>query len=425
MKEEPKSPLASPLSSLWRAEIFVLFSIGLLHNLDRTIMSGLLQPIKEDFGLSDAATGALSGMAFGIAYVTLGLPLARVADMGNRRWILAISLALWSALTIACGFAAGFWTFFAARLGVGFFEAAGTPAMFALCADRVAPGRRSRAASILVFGTAIGAMIGITGGGAIAQWAGWREAFWLGGLPGLLLAPLAFRFLVEPRPVPQFRIASLFGSMHSAYAGLLRKPAFRYVVLGAMTLALWYWGTATWFITYLVRSHGMSLAQASFGYGVLTGVSSLVGISLNGMLGDRLVQRDTRWLGWLPAAAVLACTAFAVFIFIVPSGTAALVLYMICSIFTGVIVPAQVAAVYALAGVRARGAAVAVLHFCIYLVGLAIAPAAVGAISDALLPTRGEDSLAMSLLIITGTLPLAALFYFLSTRHFARDIERD
>lgn len=420
------SPTISAGFSLWRLEIFVLFAIALLHNLDRTIMSALLEPIKHEFGLNDAATGALSGMAYGLAYAALGLPFARVADVANRRWILALSLAAWSALTLACGFAVGFWTFFIARLGVGVFEAAGAPAMHALCADRLPKSRRSSAASVLFVGFTLGAIIGVSSGGVIADHAGWRAAFWVAGIPGLVLAPLAFRFLVEPRPAAQLHSATLWGApMLAAYRSLLGKPGFRNLLLGAATNALWYWGTATWFITFLVRSHGMSLSQAAFGYGILTGLSTLLGVVLNGVLGDRLVKRDVRWLGWLPAAALIACTVFAIPVYLVASGPVALILYAIASAFTGVITPAQFAATYALAGTRARASAVAILQLSIYIVGLAIAAAAVGAVSDAFVPTRGDNSLAASLLITTAALPLAAFFFYRSTKFYARDIEQE
>lgn len=406
--------------------MFVLFGIALLHNLDRTIMSGLLQPIKQEFGLSDAGTGALSGMAFGLAYAALGLPFARVADVANRRCILAVSLAAWSGLTLACGFAVGFWTFFIARLGVGVFEAAGTPALHALCADRSPKERRSSAASILFVGFTLGAIIGVSSGGVIADHAHWRAAFWVAGVPGLLLAPLAFCFLIEPRPSARIEVSGLWGApMRAVYRSLLSKVAFRYVLLGSIANAFWYWGTATWFITFLVRSHGMSLSEAAFGYGILTGLSTLLGVVLNGLAGDRLVRRDIRWLGWLPAAALIACTIVAVPVYVVQSGSMALVLYVIASAFTGVITPAQFAATYALAGTRARASGVAILQLCIYIVGLAVAAAAVGAISDLLAPARGENSLATSLLITTAVLPLAAFFFYQSTKHFARDIERD
>lgn len=404
----------------------MLFGVALLHNLDRTIMSGLLQPIKEEFMLSDAATGALSGMAFGLAYAALALPFARIADVSNRRWILALSLAAWSALTMVCGFAVGFWSFFVARLGVGIFEAAGQPAMHALCADRLPKDRKSSAASLIIVGTSLGAIIGVSSGGIIADHAGWRAAFWVAGIPGLLLAPIAFRYLVEPRPSSRLDVSTLWGSaMRDTYKFLLAKRAFRWLLLGAVTNALWYWGTATWFITFLVRTHHLSLSQAAFGYGILSGVSTIVGILLNAVLGDRLVKRDIRWLGWLPAAALLVVTIFAIPVYLVSSGSVALMLYVIASGFTGVVTPAQFAATYALAGTRARASGVAILQLSIYVVGLAFAAAAVGAVSDALTPTQGEKSLGSALLITTAALPLAAYFFYRSTKFYAREIEPD
>ncbi len=411
----------------WRMEIVILFAISLLQGLDRTVMSGLLQPIKQTFALSDAMTGALSGAAFGLAYAVLGLPFARIADLANRRWILAIAVTLWSAFTLLCGYAIGFWTFFLARLGVGIFEAAGAPAMHALCADRLATARRSSAASLILFSGALGIMIGIPSGGIVADHFGWRAAFWVAGLPGLLLGPLAFRFLVEPRrSVKPLRLKDVFGrSGRQTYRALLRKPAFRYFLLGSVTLELWYFGTAAWFITYLIRSHHVSLSEAAFGYGVLSGSAFLVGAALNAILGDRLVKRDVRWLGWLPAAAVLACTVFAVPVYLVSSAMAALIFYIIATVFTGIIKPAQFAAMYALTGSRARAVGVAVLNFCGYMVGLTLAAAAIGALSDQLESAFGDNSLGVSLLISTSVLPVSAWLFFQSTRYFARDIEPD
>lgn len=421
----PAAPSPSPVS-LWRPEIAVLFTIALLQNLDRTIMSGLLQPIKQAFALSDAATGALSGMAFGLAYATLGLPFARIADVANRRFLLVVAVSLWSVLTLACGFATGFWTFFAARLGVGIFEAAGAPALHALTADRFGE-RRSSAASLIAVGMTLGAMVGIASGGVIADSAGWRSAFWVAGIPGLLLAPLAWRYLIESRAASTgHSVGGLFGgAMWRVCRTLLAKPGFRYMLAAAIANAFWFWGTATWFITFLVRSHGMSLAEAAFGYGILSGVSTLFGILLNGWMGDRLTRRDERWLGWLPALATVGGLVFAVPVYLVQSGVAAMAFYIVANIFYGVVTPAQFAATYALAGRRSRAMGVAMLSFVIYLTGLAISATAIGAISDLLTARHGGDSLRIALLIVTATLPVAALCFWRAARSFATDIERD
>lgn len=410
-------------TTLWRPEFLVLFGIALIQNMDRTVMGALLQPIKKAFALTDATTGVLAGAAFGLAYVFLCLPFARLADAINRRKILAIAVGFWSLCTLSCGYALGFWTFFVCRLGVGMFEAAGTPAMNALCADRLST-RRSSAASLLMVGAVLGAMIGITAGGAIGARYGWRMAFWLEGLPGLLLTPLALRFLIEPRPsrVSVRPSDILGGAAWQAYRGLLNKQAFRNLLFASVAYALWYWGSATWFITFLVRSHGMSLAEAALGYGVLSGISTLAGVIVNGALGDRLAKRDVRWLGFLPAVAVLLCTACAVPVYLVSSGVLALGLYLFASAFSGVVIPAEYALTYALSGVRARAIGIALLLLATQITGLTVAAAAVGALSDALTGRYGAESLRMSLLATTAVLPVAALFFYNCTRSFDHDI---
>jgi MFS family permease len=429
--EDFRKPFARPASvdavPLRRAEILVLFAIALLQNLDRTVMGALLEPIKQAFALSDGATGALSGAAFGLAYATAGIVCARIADVANRKWVLALSVAAWSVFTLLCGYAIGFWTFFLARLGVGIFEAVGNPALHSLCADRFTQARRSSAASVLIVAMVLGAMIGITAGGLIAERYGWRAAFWVAGIPGLLLGPAVFRYLIEPRPQrPALGLGDIFGRpVLQAYSTLLAKPACRYILLGVITFSLWYLGTGTWFITYLVRSFHVSLSTASFGYGILSGVASFAGAVLNGLLGDRLAKRDIRWLGWLPAAAVLLCMVFAVPAYMAASGSVALLLYIVASACMGVVIPAQYAVIYALAGSRSRAIGVAMLLFAICFAGMALGPTAIGALSDALADTHGENSLKMSLLIVTGVLPFSAWFFARSVRFFASDIERD
>jgi MFS family permease len=319
----------------------------------------------------------------------------------------------------------GFWTFFLARLGVGIFEAAGAPALNALCADCFSADRRSIAASVVTVGYWAGAMVGVTSGGIIADHAGWRAAFYVAGIPGLLLAPVAFRYLREPRPSREVALADVVGgAAFHAYRALLKKRGFRNLLIAIMILALWYWGTASWYVTLLVRSYHLSLSQAAFAYGTLSGISTLVGVAANAVLGDRLVRRDVRWLAWLPGAGVVGCLLFAIPVCLVNNSTWSLVLYLIASAFTGVIVPAQLAATYAFAGSGARASGVAAYYFCFYLVGLGFGAATVGALSDRFAAAYAQDSLRMALLVVTAVLPLSAWFFFRSAKHVAHDVEQ-
>ena len=167
-------------------------------HVDRNIMGILLEPIKADLLLSDTQLGFLSGIAFAIFYATLGIPIALVADRGNRRNIVAWAIAIWSGMTALCGLAGSFWQLALARIGVGVGEAGSSPPSHSMIADMYAPNERASAMAIYSLGVYFGVMIGFLVGGWVAVWYGWRAAFFVVGLPGILLALLVRFTLREP-----------------------------------------------------------------------------------------------------------------------------------------------------------------------------------------------------------------------------------
>jgi MFS family permease len=159
----------------------------------------LAQSIKEDLGLSDTQIGALSGVAFGIFYATLGIPIARLADRYSRVNIISICLAIWSLMTALSGLAGNFWHLLAARIGVGIGEAGGSPPSHSLIADYFPIDGRASALGIYALGIPIGILFGNLAGGWINEFFGWRTAFLLVGIPGILLA-LVLKFTVKEPP---------------------------------------------------------------------------------------------------------------------------------------------------------------------------------------------------------------------------------
>jgi len=178
-------------SALW-----LLFGINLLNFFDRQILATVTEPLRHEWSLTDTQLGWLI-TAFTLLYAVVGLPLGRMADTRRRSLILAIGLALWSALTVFSGFCRGFWQLFAARMGVGIGEASCAPAASSLIGDLYRPNERARAMSIFMLGLPVGVSLSYLVGGYIAQHYGWRAVFYIAGLPGLILAIAAF-FLPEP-----------------------------------------------------------------------------------------------------------------------------------------------------------------------------------------------------------------------------------
>ncbi len=178
-------------SSAYR--VYVMFMLVLVYTfnfIDRQIVGILAVPIKTDLGLTDTELGLMGGLAFALFYTALGIPVAMLADRSSRTWIMTIALAIWSAMTAACGLAQNFWQLFVARLGVGIGEAGGVAPAYSLISDYFPSSKRARALSVYSFGIPIGSALGIFFGGYIATHVDWRVAFFVAGLAGILIAPV-------------------------------------------------------------------------------------------------------------------------------------------------------------------------------------------------------------------------------------------
>lgn len=271
---------------------------------DRQVVNILAQDIKTDLALSDTQLGLLTGLAFASVYAVIGLPTAWLADRANRARVIALMLGFWSLCTIACGAATSFVGLFLARMGVGAGEGGAQPACTALVRD-LYPSRASTALALVMAGNPLGSFIGFIAGGAIAEQWGWRAAFVLLGLPGLLLAGIVWLGVGEPRP------ASSVPAANNSFAGDLRRivcqpriPLLIAVVSGSMLLV---YAIGAWLPAYFIRAYGFGTAQMGF-YGALaTGLCGGLG-TLAGLLCDRLGTRirhiESKFVMLVTAAAI-------------------------------------------------------------------------------------------------------------------------
>jgi MFS family permease len=405
----------------------VLFLVATCSYLDRHIVSVLLEPIKKEFGVSDTLLGLLTGFAFAIFYATLGIPVARWADRGNRRLVVTLSLTVWSVFTALCGFTTTFWQLALARIGVGAGEAGAIPPSQSLLADYFAPERRGRVLAIFMSSATLGYLIAFVGGAVLAQHFGWRVALIAVGLPGLALAVLSHFTLDEPRLERGAHVvrpeSAAKQSLRSALSELKAKSSYVWVLGGAACYGLVAYGASAFLPSFMIRSLGVPLEQVGVAFGGLSTAVGFAAILAGGWLADWLGRRDKRWYAWLPAAACALAFPFQALSLLVHSFDAFLLLSGIGGLFLGVGVPSMYTALHAVCGSTRRSLAVALFSFTMSLIGSGLGPLITGALSDAFASQLGHESLRYAMVIANCFLIPAACCLYLCGRAMPRDLE--
>ncbi len=388
-------------SAIPRALLYTLLVVYILNFLDRQILNILGEPIKADLGLSDTALGLLAGPAFAVFYALLGLPIARYADRvgTNRVTLIAISLAIWSAMTALCGFAQNFTQLLFARIGVGVGEAGCTPAAHSLISDSVPAAKRPSAIAFYGMGVPIGTLLGLVIGGTVNDIYGWRAALMLVAVPGLLLALIVPFLMREPRR-QAVALAELAAqttpkaavSTADALRALFASRAYMLLLAAASVTAFLSYGKGLWTISFFVRSHGLSTTQVGLAMAVALGAAGVLGTWLGGWMADRFGSVDKRHLLTTPALGMAVAAPFLFFGYLVEDWRMAVALIIVPTMLNAAYYGPTYACVQGLVRPELRAIAAAVMLFGQNFIGLGLGPFLFGALSDALLPYAGTES---------------------------------
>jgi MFS transporter, Spinster family, sphingosine-1-phosphate transporter len=413
---KPAAP-PSGLDRPTRVMLWTLLVVYIFNFLDRQIVNILAEPIAKDLHLSDTQIGLMTGLAFALFYTVLGLPIARYADnpKNDRGRLIAIALAVWSAMTALCGLAQNFTQLLLARIGVGVGEAGCTPAAHSLIADRVPPEKRPGAMAFYSLGIPAGSLLGMMIGGVLADTIGWRQAFLLVGTPGILLA-VVVAVLIKDKSRTQRPQASTAGSesLFAAVAELLRSPAYVILLAAGSASSFLSYGKATWGTIFFQRSHGLSPGEVGFWFGLWGGLAGIFGTWLGGWLANRYGSIDRRHVVTAPAIGMALAVPIAILGYLASDWRIALLLLMVPAALNALYYGPVYSSAQGLVPLRHRATASALLLFGQNLIGLGLGPLFFGMLSDWLQPAYGEESVRYVLYgaALMGLIP-AALFWML------------
>lgn len=406
--------------------LILLLAVYVTNYADRMILSVLMPALKAEFQVSDGALGFLAGTTFAILYATLGVPIALMADRGNRKAIITAAVTIWSVMTAVCGLAQSYWQFAIARVLVGVGEAGGSPPSHAIISDLFSPKTRATALAIFALGVPFGLFVGLYGGANIAEAYGWRMAFYVLGLPGLALALLVFFTVKEPRrgAADGLVMTGQAPSFEATLQHMASQRSLVHAITGATITTFVGYAAVQWWPTFVLRSHGLSIADMSLFLALVFGVAGGIGTFAGGYFADLFSKRDKKWMPRIVVAATVIGLPFGIAIYLVDSSFMVFALIGIPAAMGAVYLPPTYAMTQGLVEVRMRTVASAMLLFIINLIGMGLGPWVAGELSDMLKPTYGDDSLRYALLALSFLNIWAAAHYWIAGNYYEDDLAR-
>ena len=421
------SPSADGVSAQTRTMLWILLIVYIFNFLDRQIVNILAEPIKADLGLSDTQLGLLAGPAFAVFYALLGIPIARYADKEgtNRVRLIALALAVWSAMTAVCGLAQNFVQLLFARIGVGVGEAGCTPSAHSLIADSVTPEKRSSAIAFYGLGVPIGSLLGLIIGGIANDLYGWRVALMLVGAPGLLLALVVLFVMREPRHSRPVEAAAAPARLSTGEAmrEIFASRAFVYILIASSVVAFLGYGKALWTISFFIRSHGLSTTEAGLSMAVVLGLAGVFGTWLGGKVADKFGPRDKKHILTLPAYGMALAAPVLFLGYHMDNWVVAVALLIVPTILNSAYYGPAYGCVQGLVRPQARAVAASIMLFGQNLIGLGFGPFLFGVLSDALAPTYGQESVRYVLYGAAWLGLIPAFFFWRASLRLGRELK--
>ncbi len=405
--------------------LFFLYLLNTLLVLDKIVFTILLEPIKKEFGLNDLDLGLLTGLVYAVCMGLASLPLGILADRSNRRNLAAACLAIWSAMTAACGIVQSFGTLLLLRVGVGIGEAGGGPSALSIISDLYGPKRRATAMAIFSLGTPTSALINLTLNTQIVHAWGWRAALFAAAVPGFLLAAAMLLFMKEPKRGTADRVkAEMAPPLSVTLSFIIRQGSLVHLLIGAMIAYIVLAGVSSFTFSFLVRQHLADLHKIGPMLGIAISGAGIVGLYLTGRIADWLGGIDKRWYCAVMALTTLGSVVFGFLAFTTPGLNMAIV-FTACFAATSSLWLAPVFALtQSLVQVRMRGTIGAIVFLLGNLFGYGLGPLLVGALSDAVKTQGYSNSLQIAILIVVCGNLWAICHFLLASKRLRADLAR-
>lgn len=422
-----KVPSQQPRPYAWY--VLALLSMAYVLNfIDRQILAMLIEPIKKEFGVSDTAMGFLSGFAFVFFYTIVGIPIARWADRGSRKVIITLAVTIWSAMTGACGLARNFVELAVLRILVGVGEAGGSPPSHSLIADYFPPRNRATALSVYAGGVYVGSALAFLAGGYLLKNYDWRTAFFVVGLPGLVLAVLVGLTIREvPRGQSENREPAVTQPVQASFREILRflrsRRAFVFVVFASSVQSLAGYAILTWGPAFLGRVHHMPIVDIGLHLGWTIGIAGCFGAWLGGHLADRFGARDARWYMRLPAMQSISAVPFLIGFALLQDKDMALLCFIPFYTLGAMYVGPMFSVVQGVTPPHMRATAAAILLFVVNMIGSGLGPLSIGLLNDHVFgPMYGQEAIRYSLLVMGLLGGFASLLFWQASKTLREEL---
>jgi MFS family permease len=383
---------------------YVLITLTLVYTLsmsDQGIIALLLQPIKEDFRLSDSELGFLTGAAFAVLYASLGIPIGRLADYGHRPLITSVSVAIWGTAVSLSPFVTDFSQLVLMRIVASVGAAGCMPPTYSLLADYFPrPAERNSAMTIYTLANSLSLFVGFFFGGQVAASYGWRISFVAVGIPAILMALLLKLTVREPR-VSAIPPGWSLRDLRKSVRPLWHHRSIRHLALGMIVLYTMGFGLAPWYAAFMIRSHGMTTQELGVWLGAVLGVGGIVGTLFGGHAIEWWFRNDERGQIRFVAVSIATLVPCLGLFLLLPEKWESLTWFVVFTTLINLFFGPTFTILQRLVAEETRATTLAVVMFGCNLVGMGVGPQLVGTLSDLLAPASGQDSLRYSMLVVS------------------------